>query len=182
MGIEHICIVQEFYIKVGPFRERSDLFLMQYKCYTINMTIFIGADHRGYQLKDKIISYIQDKNIRVEDLGNYEYDPHDDFPDYAQKVAQAVLQNPTDHLGIVICGSGAGVSIAANRFKGIYSVVGLNSEHVADSRRDDHINVLALAANFTSEEEAEKIVDAYLGAKPAHAEKYLRRLKKVDSI
>lgn len=146
------------------------------------MTIFIGADHRGYQLKDKLITYIQDKNIRIEDLGNYEYDPHDDFPDYAQKVAQAVLQNPQEHLGIVICGSGAGVSIAANRYKGIYSVVGISPEQVLDSRRDDHINVLALAANFTTEEDAQRIVDAYLAGKPAHAEKYIRRLKKVDAV
>ncbi len=146
------------------------------------MTIFIGADHRGYQLKDKITTYIQDKNIRVEDLGNYVYDPDDDYPDYSQKVAQAVLQNPKDHLGIVICGSGAGVSIAANRYKGIYSVVGINTQHVTDSRRDDHINVLALAANFTTEEQAQEMVDAYLETHPAHKEKYTRRLKKVDSV
>ncbi len=146
------------------------------------MTIFIGADHRGYQLKDKIISYIQDKNIRVEDLGNYTYDPDDDFPDYSQKVAQAVLQNPSEHLGIVICGSGAGVSIAANRYKGVYSVVGINPAHVGDSRRDDHINVLAIAANFTTEEDAQKMVDVYLETKPAHTPKYIRRLKKVDAV
>lgn len=146
------------------------------------MTIFIGADHRGYQLKDKLITYIQDKNIRIEDLGNYEYDPHDDFPDYAQKVAQAVLQNPGEHLGIVICGSGAGVSIAANRYKGIYSVVGINPQHVADSRRDDHINVLAISANYTTEEDAQKMIEAYLDAEPAKSEKYVRRLRKVDSV
>lgn len=146
------------------------------------MTIFIGADHRGYELKDKITTYIQDKNIRVEDMGNFVYDPDDDFPDYSQKVAQAVLQNPKDHLGIVICGSGAGVSIAANRYKGIYSVVGINPQHVSDSRRDDHINVLAIAANFTSEEDAQKMVDAYMETHPEHKEKYTRRLKKVDSV
>ena len=146
------------------------------------MTIFIGADHRGYQLKDKLITYIQDKNIRIEDMGNYIYDPDDDFPDYAQKVAQAVLQNPKEHLGIVICGSGAGVCIAANRFKGIYSIVGMNPQHVIDSRRDDHINVLALAANYTTEEDAQKMIDVYLETHPVHKEKYTRRLKKVDAV
>ena len=146
------------------------------------MTIFIGADHRGYQLKDTIITYVQDKNIRIEDMGNYEYDPHDDFPDFAQKVAEAVLQNPTDYLGIVICGSGAGVSIAVNRYKGIYSVVGVSSQQVADSRRDDHINVLALASNYTHEDDAKKMIDTFLTTKPDHAEKYLRRLGKIEKI
>jgi len=68
------------------------------------MTIFIGADHRGFELKNKLVEYLQNKNIRVEDLGNYEHDPEDDYPDFAQKVAQAVLQNPDNFLGIVICG------------------------------------------------------------------------------
>jgi ribose 5-phosphate isomerase B len=60
------------------------------------MTIFIGADHRGFELKNKLIEYLQEKNIRVEDLGNYQHDPLDDYPDFAQKVSQAVLQKPKD--------------------------------------------------------------------------------------
>ena len=126
------------------------------------MTIFIGADHRGFELKDQIIEYLQSKNIRTEDLGNYEYDPQDDNPIYAQKVAQAVLQNPDEHLGIVICGSGVGVSVAANRFKSIYCGIGLNPDQVKSIREHDHINMLALAADYQTFEQAKKMIDMFI--------------------
>lgn len=145
------------------------------------MTIFIGADHRGYQLKDKLIEYLQSKNIRVEDLGNYEYDAEDDYPSYANKVAQAVLQNPEQYLGIVICGSGVGVCVAANRHKGIYCGLGISEDHIKHIRENDHINVLALASDNFSLEESTKFVDAFLEAKPNPQKKYLRRLEMVDS-
>lgn len=144
------------------------------------MTIFIGADHRGYQLKDKIIEYLQSKNIRVEDLGNYEYNAEDDYPTYANKVAQAVLQNPAEYLGIVICGSGVGVCIASNRHKGIYCGIGISEDHIKHIRENDHINVLALAADNFSLEESLKFVDTFIEAKPNPQKKYLRRLELVD--
>ncbi len=144
------------------------------------MTIFIGADHRGYQLKDQLIEYLQSKNIRVEDLGNYEYDSQDDYPSYANKVAQAVLQNPDQYLGIVICGSGVGVCIAANRHKGIYCGLGISEDHIKHIRENDHINILALAADNFSFEENTKFVNIFLEAKPNRQKKYLRRLEMVD--
>ena len=94
------------------------------------MRIFIGADHRGFELKDKIIDYLHEKNIRIEDLGSYEYQKDDDYPDFAKKVVEAVLQEPEERLGIVICGSGVGVSIVANRYKKIRCGVALNKEQV----------------------------------------------------
>jgi len=144
------------------------------------MTIFIGADHRGFELRKKIIEFLQNKNIRVEDLGNYEHDPEDDYPDYAQKVSQAVLQNPEQFLGIVICGSGIGVCMAANRSKGIYCGMGINVNQVKHGRENDHINVLALAADEFEENEAQEMVDAFISAEPIHKAKYTRRLKKMD--
>lgn len=146
------------------------------------MTIFIAADHRGFDLKNKLIDYLHEKNIRVEDLGAYEYQPEDDYPDFAQKVSQAVLQNPQEFLGIVICGSGVGVSIAANRHKGIRCALGFREDQVRHARENDHINVLALASDFTSFEEAVKLIEAFLQAKPKEEEKYLRRIKKLDEI
>lgn len=144
------------------------------------MTIFIGADHRGYHLKDKIIEYLQSKNIRVEDLGNYDYDPEDDFPVYANKVAEAVLQNPKNHLGIVICGSGAGVCIAANRYKGIYSTIALNVEQIKSARAHDHINILALASDHITEDQAKEFIDTFLDTQLKTQTKYIRRLQMVD--
>ncbi len=145
-----------------------------------NMTIFIGADHRGFELKNKVIEYLQEKNIRVQDLGNYEYDPEDDNPDYAQKVAEAVLQNPEDFLGIVICGSGVGVSIAANRFKGIRCALGFNEEQITHARQNDHINALALPSEYVDFETTKKFIDTFITTQPALKKKYIRRAKKMD--
>ena len=144
------------------------------------MTIFIGADHRGFELKDQVTEYLQSKNIRTEDLGNYEYDPQDDNPIYAQKIAQAVLQNPDEHLGIVICGSGVGVSIAANRYKGIYCGVGLNPDQVKNIREHDHINMLALAADYQSFEQVKKMIDIFIQTSKNLQKKYVKRLKIMD--
>jgi len=153
------------------------------------MTIFIAADHRGFELKNKLIEYLQEKNIRVEDMGNYQYDPLDDYPDFAKKVAQAVLQNPKDFLGIVICGSGVGVSIVVNRFKGIRGALGFSPDQVKHAKENDHINVLALASDYFKNGNGEngngldlvkKIVDTFIETKPKMEEKYLRRIKKID--
>jgi len=153
------------------------------------MTIFIGADHRGFELKNKLIEYLQEKNIRVEDMGNYQYDPLDDYPDFAKKVAQAVLQNPQNNLGIVICGSGVGVSIVANRFQGIRCGLGFSPDQVKHIRENDHINVLALASDYLKDgfeengkglELAKQLVDVFIETSPKMEEKYLRRIKKID--
>ena len=144
------------------------------------MTIFISADHRGFELKNKLIEYIQEKNIRVEDLGAYEYAPLDDNPDFAKKVAQAILQNPQEFRGIGICGSGNGIAMAANRFKGVYCGLGFAENQVKHMRENDHINMLALPSDYIDFELAKKLVDAFLNSKPIIQEKYLRRLKKTD--
>lgn len=145
------------------------------------MTIFIGADHRGFELKNAIIEYLHEKNIRIEDLGPYELAPLDDAIDYSQKVSQAVLQRPENHLGIVICGSGCAVAMAANRLKGIRSGLAMTPHQATHLRENDHVNVLALASDYTPVEEAYKIIDAFLAARPKLDEKYLRRIKKLDS-
>ncbi len=145
------------------------------------MTIFIGADHRGFELKNKLIEYIQEKNIRVEDLGAFEYNAEDDNPDFAQKVAEAVLQNPAEFLGIVICGSGVGVSIAANRHKGILCGLGFDEGQIKLAREHDHINVLALPSDYIDFEKAKKLVDVFITAQLNQGEKYIRRLKKIDT-
>ncbi len=146
------------------------------------MTIFIASDHRGFELKNRIIEYLHEKNIRIEDLGNYELDPLDDYPDYAKKVAQAVLQNTDEHLGIVICGSGVGVSIVANRFPKIRCAVGFLKEQVIHTRENDQVNVLALPSDYLSFEKTKEIIDVFILTKPKQEEKYFRRTKKLDEI
>ena len=163
------------------------------------MTIFVGADHRGFDLKNSLIEYLHEKNIRIEDLGNYQLEPEDDYPNYAKKVAQAVLQKPNEFLGIVICGSGVGVCIAVNRFKGIRCGLGFEADQVKHIRENDHVNILALAADYLKPtsaeasagrsenngpglEKAKELVDIFISAKPKDQTKYLRRIKKLDEM
>lgn len=146
------------------------------------MPIFIGTDHRGFELKNKLLEYLQEKNIRVEDLGNYQYDADDDYSDFVQKVVQAVLQKPKEHLGIVICGSGIGACAAANRFKNIICALGFDEHQVQHGRENDHINMLALPSDYIDFDKAVKLVDIFLSGKPKFEPKYLRRLNKLDTI
>jgi ribose 5-phosphate isomerase B len=145
------------------------------------MSLFIAADHRGFELKNKLIEYLQESNIRVEDIGNYEYDPLDDYPDFAQRLAQAVLQKP-DSMGIVICGSGVGVCIATNRFKGIRCALSFKKEQVEHGRKNDHINVLSIPSDYIDLETAKQLVDIFLKTQPIVEEKYQRRVHKLDSF
>lgn len=146
------------------------------------MTVFIGADHGGFEMKNELIDYLHEKNIRIEDLGAYELAPEDDYPDFAKKVAEAVLQNPDQFIGIVLCRSGAGVDITANRFKGIRCVLGFNEQQVQKSREDDNTNMLALPADYLQIEQAKQFVDAFLRAVPKSEAKYKRRVEKIDAI
>lgn len=149
------------------------------------MKIFIGSDHRGFELKGKLIDWLKSEGHEVEDCGNSKYDPLDDYVDFANCVTDAVCQvrqstGDNEVLGIVICGSGVGVSVAANRHKGIICALGFDSHQIAHARRNDHINVLALPSNYVEFEKAKEIVMAFLTAKPKSDEKYLRRAKKLD--
>lgn len=146
------------------------------------MTIFIAADHRGFELKNKIIEYLHENNTRIEDLGNYQYDPQDDYPDFARKVAQAVLQNTKEFFGIVICGSGVGVSIVANRFPSIRCAIGFKKDQVIHARENDSVNVLALPSDYIDFEATKELIDVFLKTQPKQEEKYARRIKELDTI
>lgn len=151
-------------------------------CYTQVMTIFIGADHRGFEMKNRLIEYLQEKNIRVEDLGAYEHNPEDDNTDYGRKVAQAVLQKPDEFLGILLCGSGVEISIAANRLKGIRCGLGFDENQIKHARENDNINILSIPSDFINLDKAKAIVDVFIATEAKKDEKYIRRVKKLDSF
>jgi ribose 5-phosphate isomerase B len=144
------------------------------------MAIFIGADHRGFELKNKLIEYLQEKNIRIIDMGNFEFDPQDDYPDFSKKVSEAVAKNPDDSVGILICGSGVGVSIAANRLQGVRCVLGFDEGQIKHARENDHVNVLSLPSDYVDFEKAKAMIDIFLSSEPKMEEKYLRRVRKID--
>lgn len=142
--------------------------------------IFLAADHRGFQLKEKIKGWLTQGGYEYEDMGAFEYDPNDDYPIYTKKVAESIVE--PDDRGILICGSGVGVDEVANKFDGIRSGLAINKEQIYAARNDDDINVLALASDFTSEEDAKEIVKTFLDTEFADEERFNRRLKEVGEI
>lgn len=142
------------------------------------MKVYIGADHRGFDLKEKLKPWLLVQKHEIIDCGNTKLDPLDDFPDFSFVVAKKVSEDPQS-LGILICGSGGGVTIAANKVAGVRAVTGNRIEDVAHNRAHDDANVLAIAANFTDEKEAQKLLTAFLETKFSGEEKYKRRIDKI---
>ena len=143
--------------------------------------IYLGADHRGYKLKEKIKSWLSEQKIEFEDLGADKLDLQDDYPDFARKVAVRVSQK-NDSFGILVCGTGAGVDIVANRQKGVRSVLGFDPYQVKMARKNDNVNILSLAADFVSEDLAYKLVVNFLKTPFSGKEKHQRRIGKIDSV
>ena len=125
------------------------------------MKIYIGADYRGFAKKQELMKYLSAQNLSVVDEGAYEYSEGDDFNDPAIAVAKAVREEPGS-FGILICDSAHGVTIQANRFKGIRAAHAANPESATLAREHDDANVLCLSAHFVSDDEMKEIVDAFL--------------------
>lgn len=142
--------------------------------------IFIGSDHAGFQLKEHLKKYLRDKGYEYKDMGNKEIDPADDYPIFAQLVAKETAK--TGGRGIVICSSGVGVCIAANKVKHIRAVNASNEEMAAQSRLHNDSNVLCLGQNFVTEEEAEKITKKWLETSFSNEARHQRRVDKIADI
>jgi len=143
-------------------------------------TIYIGSDHRGFNLKQEIIKFLYTKNLQVVDCGNIIYDPNDDYPDYAAEVAKRVVQN-SNSLGIVICGTGIGVSIAANKIPGARAALLDSIETTTIARAHNHINILALSSALEIEEILD-IIETFVTTNPSYQERHIRRLSKVTEL
>ena len=146
------------------------------------MNIYLGADHRGFKLKQQLADYLKQSLHSVFDLGNDHYDANDDYPDYAILVAQKVSSDPENSVGIVFCGSGVGVDVAANKFKYVRSALAFNSDQAFISRNDDNTNILSLPADFLDFEEAKKIVNIWLQTPFSGGERHKRRIKKIQLL
>jgi ribose 5-phosphate isomerase B len=146
------------------------------------MKIYIGADHRGYKLKEKIKIWLLEKNYEIEDVGAYTLDDDDDYTTFAGRVASSVAQDE-DTFGILACGSGVGVDVMANKFDGVRSSVGKEPEQVEAGRRDDDMNVLVIASDYTEEEDAREMVNKFLETEFATGtERYERRLRDIERV
>lgn len=146
------------------------------------MKVYLGADHGGYKLKEEIKNWLAEWHFEFEDLGAQKFDPEDDYPDFAWPVAVKVGTEAAA-LGILACRSGQGECIVANKAKGARAALAWNEKTAAASRNDDDANILCLAADYTSMDEAKKIVHAFLTTPfNEKEERFVRRINKVKKI
>ncbi|MCX6704052.1 MAG: RpiB/LacA/LacB family sugar-phosphate isomerase [Candidatus Woesebacteria bacterium] len=145
------------------------------------MKIFIGADHRGYELKEKIAQWLFDMEYAFQDLGALTLDPNDDYTKYAEDVASLVAKTEGSR-GVLLCGSGVGADIVANKFDGIRAAIGKDVFQVEAGRNDDDMNILVIAADFTDERDAKAMLIAFLETKFAGKARYERRLQEIEKI
>lgn len=143
------------------------------------MRIQIAADHNGFEMKNALVAWLQEEGHEVTDLGPSKLDPDDDYPDYGIKVAKAVAADPTQR-GIVLCGSGVGMAVVADKVKGIRAGLIHDPKIAAAARNDDDINVLALGVEYISTEQAKEVVKAWLGNNFSGEERHKRRIKKIQ--
>ena len=155
------------------------------------MKIFIGTDHAGYVLKEKLVSSLKGEGHEVVDKGAYEYNEHDDYPDFVMPVAEEVSKDADNVKGIIIGATGQGEAIAANKFPNVRAVVYYGkSQCVVDdeadiivrSREHNNSNILSLGARFLTEEEMMSAVDQWLKTPYTGTERHVRRLAKIDAI
>lgn len=142
------------------------------------MKIALGCDHAGYKLKELIMRYLNRKHFEFQDFGAYSTESVD-YPDYARKVAGAVAKGEFDR-GILICGSGVGMVIAANRFPGIRAVLAYDTYTAKQSRQHGDCNILCLAGRRLTKAKATKIVALWLQTEFSGEERHLRRIKKIE--
>ncbi|OGN10356.1 MAG: hypothetical protein A3J46_01740 [Candidatus Yanofskybacteria bacterium RIFCSPHIGHO2_02_FULL_41_11] len=147
--------------------------------------IYLASDHRGFELKEKIKGWLQEWNYKSEDLGPFEYNKDDDYPDFAAAVGNAValsLSNGKPSRGILVCGSGEGIAIAANKIDGIRAGTVMNSEQAKAGVHDEDMNVIALSSDFLAEGKAKEIVKSFVEAEFGNEERYNRRLEKIKNL
>ncbi|OGZ58179.1 MAG: hypothetical protein A3F94_01945 [Candidatus Spechtbacteria bacterium RIFCSPLOWO2_12_FULL_38_22] len=158
--------------------------------------IFLGSDHNGFELKEKIKTWLTDWECEFEDMGAYKLNPQDDYPDFIKPVAQAVSENPKESRGIVLGFSGQGEAVVANRYRGVRAAVFYGEPQgvsevgqkrtdkpknmIVLSREDDDANVLAIAAGFISDNQAKEALKLWLEAPFRGEERHERRIKKID--
>ena len=143
--------------------------------------IYLGADHRGFELKEKIKNYLLELGYPKQDLGAFAYDKADDYPDFAKGVAEKVAQDPQSR-GILICGSGVGVAITANKVKGVRAGTAINAKQIKDSVSDEDTNVVAISADYISEKDAMEIAKSFLETKFSGEERHVRRINKIKAL
>lgn len=149
------------------------------------MDIYLGADHRGFALKETIKAWLTSQGIQVHDLGAESYDKTDDYVSYAYSVATHVAAAEKQGIrsrGIVLCGSGVGVEMVADKVSGIRCGLGFSQAQVSAARHDDAITILALPADYLDIMTAKKLVKVFLETPFSQEERHKRRIRKINEL
>lgn len=149
------------------------------------MKIYLGSDHQGFALKNKVAEYLAKLKTPAEDLGNHELDPNDDFPQFAAAAALKIIDDPTAR-AVLICGGGQGMAMAANRFHNIRAIIAVSADDAYYGRNDNDANILCLPARLfdNPDEDAiwKNVVDTFLATEFANAARYVRRNRELDKL
>lgn len=148
------------------------------------MQVVIAADHRGFQLKEeiKMRSFNIDGGIEWVDVGPLQDNPKDDYPDFAKALVEKMQSSPDLKKGVLVCGSGVGMSIAANKFSGIRCGLALNPAQVKAARSEDNINILAIAADYAQADAAVVMIEVFLKTEFGKMPRHTRRIEKIMEI
>lgn len=147
------------------------------------MKVFVGTDHNGFQYKSRLIEFLQSQGYEVHDDSEASLNPDDDYPVFAKKVVlEMQASKDPDSRGILICGSGQGMCMAANRFKGIRAALGYDRESVRAARNDDDANILCLATRTIESDTNHDIIETFLSTPFAAAPRFNRRIQEMDQV
>jgi len=146
----------------------------------MTMHVAVASDHAGFSLKGTVLTYLRSLGHTVEDLGTRDTTPVD-YPDFAEAVATAILSKRVER-AVLICGSGVGASVAANKFRGIRAGLCHDTYSAHQGVEHDHMNVLVLGGRVIGEALAHELVGAFVSAKQSQEERHLRRLAKIEAI
>lgn len=146
--------------------------------------IYLASDHAGFELKEKLQTFLLGLSLKVEDLGNLTHEEGDDYPDFIFPAARKVAEDPENNRAIIIGGSGQGEAMAANRIKGVRAAVfyGGPIDIIKLSREHNDANILSLGARFIFEDEAKEVVKIWLETSFSDGERHKRRIEKIDKI
>ncbi len=141
--------------------------------------VFLGADHGGFALKENLKTWLADQGIEVEDMGAAILDPEDDYPVYAKQVAKKVLENP-EYRGLLFCRSGGGMTIAANRVKGVRAVEIFDEKSARHAREHNDANIATISADWLTEDQARAAITVFLQTPFSKAPRHIRRIAQLE--
>ncbi len=146
------------------------------------MVIYLGADHRGFSLKEQLKQFLKEEGYELYDVGNIKQDDEDDYPDFAFAAASKVSAAPDISRAILVCGSGVGMCVVANKLKNIRASVCISPDHVIAARSHDAINTLCLASDFIDTQTALAMTRSFLATPFDRQDTHVRRVQKIFSI